>query len=910
MRVLGPVEVVGDDGAVSLAGKQARLLAALLVTRGKTCETDELVEAIWHGSAPASARKLVQVYVSQLRKSLPAAIAIETRQGGYTVSVARDALDATRFEQLLRESGQARAAGNAALALSLADRALGLWRGRAYGELAYEEFARAESDRLEELRLGAVEERIAAFLDLGRHDSVLGEALAHAQANELSEGAHELVMLALYRCGRQADALEHFSIYRERLDEELGLEPGQQLRELQRRILQQDPELDVVADVQVTTALPVPPNPLVGREQEVAALRALLERRESRLVVLAGAGGSGKTRLALEIARQVAADYANGVVLVELAPLRDPELVLPTIAQALDVAIDADEDLLDTLARALESQELLLVLDNAEHVRAAAPAYAEIVARAERLTLLVTSRAVLHVSGEQVVPVGPLAEDDAVELLRQRARLLDPTFEVTAANEADVREICRRVDGLPLAIELAAARVRALTARALRERLDDRLGVLTGGPRDLPARQQTLRETIAWSVDLLDESERDVLAKLAVFPGGASLEAAEEVCGADLDTLATLVDDHLLRREDVIEEPRFGMLETLREYAAELLGDDRVAAAHAMARYLADVVDEVDLASRGVSPALARLDAELDNVRAALAACVEVGDAELEVRLAGGMWRYCWVRGLGREGLRWIEPALARGDAGASTARARALHGAGGLAWSVGDFERAVELASAAIPVAQEAGATWDEMAANTVLGAVTNSLGESERARAYHQRSLELSEELGIEPVVSKVNLAGIALDLGDNEEARRMLDDVLVIHRRNENVSGIGFALLNRGVANHALGRHDAARRDFEEAQVCLAEVGFTAHVARTKQGLAAFAASQGDFEEAARLMGLATRELDELGVPDGQFGVLMNAETVERAREALGDEAFEAAYAAGRGEPTEGTSAALAR
>ena len=896
VRVLGPVEVVADDGAISLAGKQARLLAALLVDAGKTRGTDELVEAIWDGAAPASARKLVQVYVSQLRRVLPEEITIETRQGGYAASVSGDALDAARFERLLRESTEAREAGNAALALSLADRALGLWRGRAYGELAYEDVARAESERLEELRLVALEERLDALLALGRHAHVLGEVQAHSVENPLRERAHELAMLALYRSGRQADALEHYATLRARLDEELGLEPSPALRELQRRILQQDPELDVAADVRATSTLPVPPNPLVGREQEVTAVCALLERRASRLVVLTGAGGSGKTRLALEVARQVAGSYANGVVLVELAPLRDPALVLPTIAQALDVAIDADEELLDALARALESQELLLVLDNAEHVRSAAPAYSELVARAERLTLLVTSRAVLHVSREQVVPVGPLAEDDAVELLSQRARLLNPTFEVTTANEDDVREICRRVDGLPLAIELAAARVRTLTARALRERLDDRLGLLTGGPRDLPARQQTLRETIAWSVDLLDRGERDVLAKLAVFPSGASLEAAEKVCGADLDTLATLVDDHLLRRGDVADELRFGMLETLREYALELLGDERLTVAHAMARYLADVVDEVDLASRGVSPALARLDPELDNVRAALSVCVEVGDAELEIRLAGGMWRYCWVRGLGRDGLRWIEAALARGDGRASAARARALHGAGGLAWSVGDFERAVELASAAIPVAQEVGATWDEMAANTVLGAVTNSLGERERARTYHERSLELSEELGIEPVVPKLNLATIALDLGDNGEARRMLDDVLAIHRRNENVAGIGGALLNRGAANYGLGQHDASRRDFEEAQLCFEELGFSAHVARTRQGLAAYAASQGSFEEAARLMGRATRELEELGVPDGQFGDLMNAATVERAREALGDDAYTAAYAAG--------------
>jgi tetratricopeptide (TPR) repeat protein len=268
------------------------------------------------------------------------------------------------------------------------------------------------------------------------------------------------------------------------------------------------------------------------------------------------------------------------------------------------------------------------------------------------------------------------------------------------------------------------------------------------------------------------------------------------------------------------------------------------------------------------------------------------------VRLAGGMWRYCWARGLGPEGLRRIEAALGRADAGVpSASRARALHGAGGLAWSIGDFDRALELASAAIPVAQETGATWDEMAANTVLGVTANSLADRERARAHHERGLVLAEQLGIEPVVQKLNLAGIALDLGDNDVARAMFDDVLAIHRRDENVAGVGFALLNRGVANYGLADYESARRDFEEAATCFEETGFRAHVARSRQGLAGYAASQGRFEEAARLMGQAVRELEELGVPDGQFGVEMNAATVERARAALGDEAYDAAYVAGR-------------
>ena len=306
VRVLGPVQVIGDDGPVPLAGKHARLLGALLVADGRARGVDELVEAVWDDAAPASARKLVQVYVSQLRKALPPGIEIETRQGAYAAALAADALDAARFERLLREAIAAREAGNAALALSLADRGLALWRGRAYGDLAYEEFARVESERLEELRLVALEEHFDARLALGRHSEMLGEVLAHAAENPLRERAHELAMLALYRGGRQADALEHYAAVRTRLDDQLGLEPGLGLRDLQRRILQQDSALEPVSPHARAASLPIPPNPLVGREREVEQLRTLLERRDARLVVLTGAGGSGKTRLALEVARQVA----------------------------------------------------------------------------------------------------------------------------------------------------------------------------------------------------------------------------------------------------------------------------------------------------------------------------------------------------------------------------------------------------------------------------------------------------------------------------------------------------------------------------------------------------------------------------------------------------------------------------
>lgn len=901
MRVLGPLEVVGGDGVVvSLPAKQTRLLAALLVADGRACGNDELVEAVWAGSPPASARNLVHVYLSQLRKALPAGITLVNRGGGYAADLAPGCLDAARFERLLADSRAARANGNAALAASLAERALALWRGRAYGELAYDELARTESERLEELRLVAREERLAAHLALGRHAEVLGEILAFADESPDRERGGELAMLALYRSGRQTEALERYAALRSRLRDELGLEPSPGLRELQRRILQQDPSLELhVGFAQTASPLPVPQTPLVGRERELADLAALLARRDAGLIVLTGAGGSGKTRLALEAARRAAGSFANGARLVELAPLRDSAHVVPAIAHALGLPDDTEEDPLDAVAAALRPQELLLVVDNAEHVREAAPAFAHLASAAPRLTLLVTSRAVLHVSGEQVFPVSPLAEDDAVELFVQRAQLLEPTFALGPENEGDVHETCRRLDCLPLALELAAARIRTLTPRALRDRLDTRLALLTGGPRDVPARQQTLRETIAWSVDLLGDRERDVLARLAVFPGGASLEAAEMVCRADLDTLAALIDDHLLVRTDVGGGPRLGMLETVREYALELLGDARLDVELALAGYFAGLADElrrnanVEADRRRI---VASLEHEIDNVRVALAATETPGHSDLQLRLAGGLWRYWAARGPVGEGLEWIERALAAGDGAATVERAHALGGAAGLAWMRGDAKRAAEFAEAAIPVAVESGSAWDEMAANTVLGIVANAEGDRRRARRHHRRAIALAEKQGFEPSAGKLNLGVVALDDGEYEEAIALFEDVLASHRRNHDGQGSGFALLNLGLAHHELGDHRASRRHFEDAREYLEEGGLREQHAYALQGLAAAEASEARFEEAARLLGEARRELDEVGSPEDRFAPKLVAETKAQVWAALGDETFERAYGAG--------------
>ncbi|HUG65370.1 MAG TPA: tetratricopeptide repeat protein, partial [Gaiellaceae bacterium] len=389
---------------------------------------------------------------------------------------------------------------------------------------------------------------------------------------------------------------------------------------------------------------------------------------------------------------------------------------------------------------------------------------------------------------------------------------------------------------------------------------------------------------------------RAVFARLAVFPAGATLDAAEAVCGAEVETLAALVDDHLLRREDAFGEPRFGMLETVREYALELLGEERPRLELAMVSYFVGLTDRVENEGGGALEPLSQFDAEIDNVRAALIAAERHGASDLRLGLAGSMWRYYWARGTATEGLAEIEKALAASDGRVTSARARALQGAAGLAWSVGDLARAKQLASEAVGVASQTGSKWEECSANTVLGVVANEEGDRETARRHHLRSLELAVELGLEPVVQKLNLGIVALDLGEFEEAQELLEDVLTSHRRAERPAGIGFALANLGLVRYELGDHEGSRLAFEEARACFEQVAMPQQVAYTLQGLAAAEAHASRFEEAARLLGQARRELDEFGSPEETFAARMIEETKQRAKVALGEEAFEVAYESG--------------
>ena len=665
-RLLGPLEAALDGRSLALGGpKQRALLALLLLHANEVVPAERALDAIWPGADPSSAARSLQVYVSSLRKALgDAASALETRPGGYVLTVVAEDLDVLRFEKLAAHGRQALQEGNADHASVLLRHALALWRGPVLADLRYEDFAQGAVARLEELRLTTIEERIEADLALGRHAELTPELEGLVAEHPLRERLRRQLMVALYRSGRQADALAAFQDARRTLSEELGLQPGPELKELELAILRHDAALSVEPpELKARRRLPAPATALVGRRREVDEVAALL--REARLVTLTGPGGTGKTRIAIQAAHELAADFAHGVDFVALAGVRDAALVVPEIALALGVQSGA-RSAADAVADHVRDRTLLLVVDNFEQVDAAAPEVGELLAAAPGLRLLVTSRHPLRLYGEHVFGVPPLIEDEAVALFVASARAVRRSFEPSA----EVAQLCLLLDRLPLAIELAAARVGELTPGTMLTELPRRLELAVAGPRDAPARQRTLRAAVDWSFDLLDAASQTLFAQLAVFQGGCTVESAADVCEADPQLIRSLVEKSLLHEDG---ERRI-MLETLREYALERLGDagDELPtrtrhAEHFLALVLAGAELRGDVREWEW---MDRLEADRENVRAAFGFWLE-HDPERAARLADGAYRFWYNAGPLRRGPRRVR-ACRRARRASVPARPRA----------------------------------------------------------------------------------------------------------------------------------------------------------------------------------------------------------------------------------------------
>jgi len=599
------------------------------------------------------------------------------------------------------------------------------------------------------------------------------------------------------------------------------------------------------------TNLPVLSTPFLGRRRELNEVDVLVSRADVRLLTLTGPGGIGKTRLALQAAADASDRYPGGVFWVALAPLHDSSLVLETARQAVGAT--------DGLAEHIGDAAVLLLFDNFEHVTDAAADVAGLLGSCARLDLLVTSREPLHVAGEQEYPVPSLSRQDGLDLFTARARAVRPDF----ASDDAVAEICRRLDDLPLALELAAARVKALSPAQILDRLERRLPLLTGGARDAPERQRTLRATIEWSYDLLTDEERSLFARLAVFRGGCTLDAADEVVGASLDLIQSLVDKSLLRHA----EERFWMLETIREYAAERLEieGDRDGLRQRHADYFLRLAEEAEphLTGSQQAPWLERLEAEHDNFRLSLDSLRSADRGDEELRLVGALMRFWYVRGFLREGISRLEDALAAHD-DQSQPRLKALFGAGLLAHRLGEYQRAAELGQERLELARQLGDAESVASSMIALGLAADGLGDHERAAAAWVESAELARAGGYTwfLAVAIGNLSELAREQGDYARARAQTEESLGLFRQLGDERKIVESLVRLGIVASREGRSEEAemllRESLEYAQAridkelaiwCLEE-------------LAALALSKGHMERAAGLVGAIERLRQETG------------------------------------------------
>lgn len=924
VRLLGPLEVVVDGAPVAVGSAKQRAVLTLLALRAPaTVTTDVLVEALWGERPPRSATHGLHVHVSGLRRALQAAgAALETRPGGYGLAVTVGALETSRFEALV-ELGRRVVVDDPRAATEALARALALWRGDACAELSGEPWAAPEAARLEELRLEALELRVEADLALGRHAALTGELRALVTSHPYRERLWHHLILALHRSGRSSAALEAARELRAALDE-LGVLPAPQLAELEHGVLLHDPAL-APGDLPVrrVTTLPTPPTALLGREAETLRLDALLNDESVRLITVRGPGGVGKSRLALEVARSVSAErFPGGVVFVRLDALRDPGLVIATVAQGFGGAGPQDASEVARIAREVGGARTLLVLDNLEHLLAAVAQVGELLSAAPPLTVLATSRTSLRLGAEHDFPLDPLAlpDDDAadradaelgpaVALFVARARAVRQDFALTAETIPPVSDICRRLDGLPLAIELAAARSRVLDPAELCHRLDRRLGTLTTGARDLPARQRTLRATIEWSVRLLTPASHVMLDRLSVFVGGFDVAAAEDVCAADLDdpltALEELLDNSLIGRDATAG--RLRMLETIREHAAESLAarDEHAATQDRLAAWALERGEEARIAQRSSrrSGGTAGLTLDLDNLRAALGWLEQSHRWDDLARLASALESTWHTGGHIIEGLTWLERCLAqstlddvvRAGAGASAARlamergelararehgstaarlarrigaadalATALMAQAGSAFYRGDHALMRTLLAEARPVLGELGDEWQLIFLEFALGSAAMAEGDYPEATHRLTKAVDgytrIGDEWGL--AAAEMNLGEVLVAEGRNVEALALAEQALQRYERLGDRSWIVNALTMLSEALAPLDAGRAERLGRRAAELALS-TGQHIWLPAALMALARLDLQGGRYEAAARLVGAAAAAGHRLGV-----------------------------------------------
>ena len=886
VAILGSLEVESGGRRVELSGARLQsLLARLAVDAGRPVTATSLADAIWDGEPPRDELHALQSLVSRLRRALGDGGAVVPSGDGYRLQIGPDDVDAGRFERLAADGRAHLRDGDPLRARQVLGEALGLWRDAALTGLTAPAFAPTAA-RLTDLRVAAVCDRVEADFALGHAAEVVGELEALAEEHPLHERLIAHLITAQYAAGRQADALATYERVRSRLADELGVVPSPELQTAHLAVLQGAP-------------LPAPPAPsagpgataplgarltsFVGRERELERVAEVLE--EQRLVSLIGAGGAGKTRLASELADRWSAQGRGGAWMAALAPVAEPAAIGPALLAAIGLrdtqllssgkAAPSTGDAVTHVMEVLGDRTALLVLDNCEHLIEAVAELAErLLAGCSRLRILTTSREPLAITGETIVPVAPLAlpqgevsaadalEVPAVRLFADRAAAASAGFTVDEATVGDVVEICRRVDGLPLAIELAAARLRTMTLRQLAGRLDDRFRLLTGGSRTAMARQRTLRAVVDWSWDLLDDPERRMLGRLAVFPGGVTVESAEAVCAggpvhaADVfDLLGALVDKSLLQIEDAPGGgARYRMLETIREYGLERaeeageLGDVR----EAHARYYLALARQADPYLRGHDQVAwqRRLDAEHANLLAALRQLGDSGDARAACSMVVALLWFWLMSGSSRdEVLAWVE--VARGLSGEADPLDRvmvnAVHAlANVMPGQPGEGDPFATLQTVLEQIVDE------DLARHPLLAAVRPMLAIT----VGRERMLELLalSEAHPDPWVRATApfvRVQITENEGDLEGLRAALDESVAAFREVGDRWGLGATLAELAGLRVLEGDLDGAETALEQTRSLMAELGARNDNAMIGLRLADVRVRRGDDEGARAIL-----------------------------------------------------------
>ncbi|MEO8437740.1 MAG: BTAD domain-containing putative transcriptional regulator [Chloroflexota bacterium] len=890
-RLLGALEVESDDGRpVRIAAPKRRaLLAALLLAGDRPSSADRLIESLWGVDPPPAAIESLQAHISRLRGELGPGHLL-TVPAGYRMKLGDGDLDIRAFERSLAEGRDAVRSTRWPDASRILGEALELWRGPALADFTFEPFAQSEITRLEELRLSALEDRIDADLALGRHAALTAELGSLVAAEPSRERLWGQLMLALFRSGRQADALAAYRRLRAGLVEDLGIDPSSAITDLQIRILRQDPTLagPPSGPTQAAIRLPLALTSLVGRRTQLEQATTIL--RSHRLLTLTGPGGVGKTRLGVMVAYALLADHRDGVLFVDLSAVRDPLLVMATIGEVTGGG--------ERPAEVIGDRQMLLVIDNFEQVLAAAGEIAVLLAQCANLRILVTSRAPLRVGGERQLEVPPLTASDGARLFEERARAALSAMDFEASL---VDDIVARLDGLPLAIELAAARIRLLSPEALLERLGARLALLGGGPRDAPERHRTLRETIEWSYELLAPSSRAAFRKLSVFGGGFDLPAALAVAEIDIDCLAELIDQSLVTRAG----ERYSMLETIREFAAAE-ADAHSETATARDRHLAHILERASETSRGMTdggpmggnPWVRLRAAERENFRLAFDWAVKREDDDAIDRLFRSIGMYWLMVGAIDEGLRCgaiaIDAARRLGD----ERLMKTLMVASEFPRFGGDRERAIELKLQAAGLARARGNLPELATVLDDLGWTYGRLGDFDRAGqclaealAIHDRSpdgepLDRGHTLG--------SLAEVALMEGRVADAEACVAE---IDRLEEGADPWPDWIVEtnwlRATTLHAAGRDREAKARFRDVVRDSADLGFRMILVDALDALAAID-RDADAVGAARLLGMADRLRAEART--GTWDTVEREGTIEMVAATLGRDEYRRCHSEG--------------